>query len=214
MLVSLAQDDRSRIAIVSGRPIADLRHVVNLNRHVELWGSHGLERITIDGCWVVSTPSRDAAALLRAVTLEMSARWPSLIERKPYGLALHSRGRPAEFFEEAKSHLITQWVEPARRAGLETINFDGGLELRPLGCDKGTIVERLFDELGDRTVVAYLGDDRTDEDAFRALQGRGLSVLVRRDPRPTLADSWIRPPGELLSFLIAWSDACARPDKD
>jgi hypothetical protein len=53
--------------------------------------------------------------------------------------------------------------------------------------------------------VAFLGDDLTDEDAFRALSGRGLSVLVRARPRSTAADVRLAPPAELLAFLDAWS---------
>jgi trehalose-6-phosphatase len=56
--------------------------------------------------------------------------------------------------------------------------------------------------------VAYLGDDRTDEDAFKALAGRGLAVLVREELRPTAAAVWLRPPVELLDFLQRWMTAC------
>ena len=58
--------------------------------------------------------------------------------------------------------------------------------------------------------MAYLGDDRTDEDAFRALRGRGLSVLVRAEPRETAADAWIRPPEELIEFLRTWRREAGR----
>ena len=54
-------------------------------------------------------------------------------------------------------------------------------------------------------VASYLGDDLTDEDAFRALKGRGLSVLVRNELRETLADIWLKPPGELIDFLLKWN---------
>jgi trehalose-6-phosphatase len=53
-------------------------------------------------------------------------------------------------------------------------------------------------------MIAYLGDDLTDEDAFKALKGKGLSVLVRDTQRDTLADCWLTPPDELLDFLHHW----------
>ena len=53
-------------------------------------------------------------------------------------------------------------------------------------------------------MMAYLGDDLTDEAAFRALDERGLGVLVRPKLRATSADIWIRPPEELLDFLRSW----------
>jgi trehalose 6-phosphate phosphatase len=52
--------------------------------------------------------------------------------------------------------------------------------------------------------VAYLGDDVTDEDAFRAVKGRGLAVLVRAEYRRTAADIWIKPPHELKNFIGRW----------
>jgi trehalose-phosphatase len=58
--------------------------------------------------------------------------------------------------------------------------------------------------MGVDAVLTYLGDDLTDEDAFNALHGRGLSVLVRGSQRKTAADLWIKPPQELLQFLEKW----------
>lgn len=55
--------------------------------------------------------------------------------------------------------------------------------------------------------VAFLGDDLTDEDGFRALGDRGLSVLVRNQPRSTEADLRIGMPGDLLQFLDRWIDS-------
>jgi trehalose-6-phosphatase len=61
--------------------------------------------------------------------------------------------------------------------------------------------------------VAFLGDDLSDEAAFRAVRRigkRGLSVLVRREFRETAAEIWLRPPGELLCFLERWEKAGIR----
>jgi trehalose-phosphatase len=66
------------------------------------------------------------------------------------------------------------------------------------------VVKSIIKEMGVKAVLAYLGDDLTDEDAFRALRGRGLSVLVRDSRRETAADLWVKPPQELLQFLEKW----------
>jgi trehalose 6-phosphate phosphatase len=52
---------------------------------------------------------------------------------------------------------------------------------------------------------AFLGDDLTDEDAFRKLKGRGMAILVRDEYRPTEAEVWLKPPHELLEFLEQWA---------
>ena len=89
--------------------------------------------------------------------------------------------------------------------------FDGGIEFRAQGTTKGSAVRTILSEVGEHTPVAYLGDDSTDEDAFRALGDRGLGVLVRREPRATAADLRISPPEELLDFLKRWMAASGCP---
>jgi hypothetical protein len=98
--------------------------------------------------------------------------------------------------------------DPARRFRTMTLPFDGGLELRAPGKNKGDAVSAILAESGPDFAAAYLGDDQTDENAFRAIKGRGLSILVRPEPRPTMADMWLRPPDELGRFLRDWLVAC------
>jgi trehalose-phosphatase len=47
----------------------------------------------------------------------------------------------------------------------------------------------------------YIGDDVTDEDAFRAIAGRGIGVLVAEEPRETAAAYWLRDPDEVRELL-------------
>ena len=200
----------TRIGIVSGRPIAELRRLAGLGNVAELWGSHGLERLTLEGCWIGPPPKKDAAEFLERVSASMAELgWRALLERKPYGLALHGRGAPPEEFADAESELIESWSEAAHDFGLELLGFDGGVELRPEGPGKAMVVRTVLDELGPGASIAYLGDDLTDEDAFGALADRGLAVLVRSEPRPTKAAAWIRSPEELRRFLGDWNRACS-----
>jgi trehalose-phosphatase len=87
-------------------------------------------------------------------------------------------------------------------------SFDGGIELRPPGITKARAVEELLNETPSPRTAAYLGDDATDEDAFNALKGKGLSVLVGKEYRPTRADLWLTPPEELIGFLAKWQESC------
>jgi trehalose-phosphatase len=124
---------------------------------------------------------------------------------KPASVALHWRGaQPAEV-ETLERWCLGSWgaLEPAH--GLKLHTFDGGLELRAPGHDKGTAVRTVLAESPPGTVAAYLGDDLTDEDAFRALPEGCLGVLVRPELRNTAATTWLRPPQELLAFLDRWA---------
>jgi trehalose-phosphatase len=86
--------------------------------------------------------------------------------------------------------------------------FSQGMELRLRSANKGDAVRKLLEELDPDTPVAYLGDDATDEQAFRVLNGRGLTVLVGPKQRFTSAQAWLRPPEELRAFLNDWVRAC------
>src|SRR5450755_533705 len=91
---------------------------------------------------------------------------------------------------------------------MELLEFDGGIEMRMPGRDKGDAVRTILDEIGTEVPVAYLGDDLTDERAFLALGTLGLSVLVRPEWRKTAAALWIRPPEGVREFLTRWLHAC------
>ena len=69
---------------------------------------------------------------------------------------------------------------------------------------KASAVKTVLEEAGAAAVAAYLGDDRTDEEAFSALRPEDLPVLVRPRRRESRARVWLRPPGELTAFLLRW----------
>jgi trehalose-phosphatase len=99
------------------------------------------------------------------------------------------------------------WSDIAREHDLALKSFDGGLEIVAKGRDKGNAVKEIFDGSDPDSIAAYLGDDLTDEDAFRALRSSDLGILVNERLRPTAAHIWIRPPGELFEFLDSWIEA-------
>ena len=212
-LVTIALAARpTSIWIVSGRTVSDLARLVRLDHFVDLWGSHGMERRTRHGCWVGPAPARSASELLDEVTEAMRGLGAAgVVERKMYGLALHGRGTDRPSYLAARRALVSRFALPAAKAGLVFAAFDGGVELRPAGFHKGLTVDRAFAELGEDAAIAYLGDDQTDEDAFAALAGRGLPVLVGDRPRPTLAAAWLPAPAGVLEFLSGWNAACSAP---
>ncbi|XP_043716244.1 probable trehalose-phosphate phosphatase F [Telopea speciosissima] len=84
------------------------------------------------------------------------------------------------------------------------------LEVRPvINWDKGKAVEFLLDSLGlsnsDDVLPMYVGDDRTDEDAFKVLRegNRGYGILVSSWPKESNAFYSLRDPSEVMEFLIS-----------
>ena len=210
-LVELALARRpTSVWIVSGRGVGDLARLARLDHVADLWGSHGLERRTRQGCWAGPAPEREASSFLDGVCAYLAEQGAAaLTERKLHGVAIHHRGADPAVYEGAREALETRFAPAGRAHDLELLPFDGGLELRPRAFHKGQVVEKAFAELGADAAVAYLGDDRTDEDAFAALRGRGLPVLVRPEPRKTEAAAWLKPPEEVLDFLREWNAACS-----
>ena len=204
-LGSLLREGMTRLVIVSGRTVADLLPLLGLEPHPEIWGCHGWERRLPSGEHRLGTlPSPARAALEQAADWIADAGLEARSERKPVSLTLHWRGMEGREAEALRQAAVAAWQPLATAAGLELHGFDGGLELRHPGRDKGSAVREILSEMPAVSPVAYLGDDWTDEDAFKALAGRGLSVLVRASRRQSAADCWLRAPEELLEFLDRW----------
>jgi len=206
LLQNMMQAQHSRVVIISGRATKDLLPLLGLDNPPEIWGSHGLERLKTDGAYEVT--ELDSVA---ENTLQQALEWAHSIglqehtEQKPGAVAVHWRGMKTPAQERLQSEFLQKWSAPAEAAGLALKEFDGGIELRVTVKNKGDAVNTILSEVDqDEAVAAYLGDDFTDEDAFRAIKERGLSVLVRREFRETEADIWLQPPEDLLQFLHRW----------
>jgi trehalose-phosphatase len=205
-LVKLRQLAKTRLVFVSGRAAQELPMLLPAGLNAEIWGSHGCEHALPNGVLEVLSLTTAQTEGLALLGREMSdAGYEAAIERKPGSLAIHLRGlteyRQQHLRETAEGLFAKMELDPKSSTSLEWLPFDGGVEVRSPLCSKALAVKRILDEEPAETVIAYLGDDQTDEDAFRALTGRGLRVLVRTELRASLADIWIRPPSELLAFL-------------
>lgn len=209
LLERIVEGARTRVVVISGRESGAVAHLLEPFRPHEIWGVHGLERRDRDGrLRRTQLPSEARDGLIEARRRLEAAGLASRLEEKYGALALHWRG-----LETARAEQLGGWAEDslaplAARHELEFRPFDGGVELRAGGPDKGSAVRAVLGSSSPAAVAAYLGDDLTDEDAFRALHdvmgGRGLGILVRSEPRASAADLRLDPPHELLEFLQHW----------
>jgi trehalose 6-phosphate phosphatase len=158
------------VALVSGRGVADLRATSRLTGERLRWiGSHGAE---FDGplSGELATRRDDLAARLAPLV----AGTPGAhLEVKPASVAVHVR--PVSDRSAAAALL-----ESARAVADSSLTLKPGkdvLELAVTDADKGSAVRRLAAEVGARGVL-YLGDDVTDEDAFRALGEDDVTVKI------------------------------------
>jgi trehalose-phosphatase len=203
----------TRMAVVTGRPASEIAPLLGLDPPLEVWGLHGAERLYPDGRRELEQAPDAAWKKLEALREQLKRdSLGGLFEDKANAVVMHWRGaspRKAKLIEKRTRALF----EPlAEIDGLSLLEFEAGVELR-VGRDKGGAVEAIVQESRADAPVAYLGDDLTDESAFRAvnsLGSRGLSVLTRQKWRQTAAEVWLQPPGELREFLERWIKAAAR----
>jgi trehalose 6-phosphate phosphatase len=206
LLSDIQRQGRTRLAVVTGRPAGEIAPLLGLE-HVEAWGLHGAERLYPDGRRELEEAAPQARQELDELR-ELLRRdsLGGLFEDKPNAAVIHWRGA-SPHKAMAIEKRTRQLFEPlAQMDGLGLLEFEAGLELR-VGRDKGGAVEAILSEAAPDARVAYMGDDLTDEAAFRAVKragSRGLSVLMRRTWRETDADVWLRPPLELRAFLERW----------
>jgi len=208
LLQQIVDVGRTRLVIITGRDAHEIDPFLHLRPAPEIWGSHGLQRLLPDG---TSQMPKIPPAVNQV--LDDACRWleyqglHNLAERKPGSIAVHWRALEQTEAEELRGRIIVGWFPIADRADLKLLEFDGGVEMRMPDLDKGDAVRTVLNETGPNVPVAYLGDDFTDERAFRALGPRGMGILVRGAFRRTAAQAWLKPPEELRDFLTRWLQA-------
>jgi trehalose 6-phosphate phosphatase len=208
LLQQIVCNGHTRVVIVSGRDISETVSLLGILPTPEVWGLHGLQRRKPDGTTeTVRLERRYLDALSEADQWLVYKPLGHLAELKTGSIAVHWRGFEASRAEGVRQRVLLGWKPIAERSGLQLLDFDGGIEIRVPRADKGDVVRLILSEMEPGTPAVYLGDDVTDERAFQALLGRGLSVLVRSFWRETAAQVWLRPPEELLDFLTQWLEA-------
>jgi len=196
--------DLCTVAIVSGRDREDVEPKVDIDGLVYA-GSHGFDikgpdlRLEYEG-------GRSALPDLKEAEDELKARLDGVpgarVERKRFAIANHYRN----VAEEDVSRVERAVREVAERH--ERLRVSGGkkvLELRPdIEWDKGRAVLWLLEALqldGEDVLPFYVGDDVTDEDAFKVLEDHGVGVLVGSPSYKTSATYGVRDTPEVREFL-------------
>jgi trehalose 6-phosphate phosphatase len=197
LLRGLADRLDEAVALVSGRPIADLDRWLAPLR-LPIAGLHGLECRRPDGTLDRLAPPAWIARLRPEMAAFARAHPGVLLEEKPLSLALHYRAVPAE------AVAVRAFVDAcATQLGEAAIAQRGKMvvELRPAGHDKGSAIDAFMTAApfeGRRPV--FVGDDLTDEHGFAVVNRRGgLSIRVGA-PTETAA-RWALPD---VAAVLAW----------
>jgi trehalose 6-phosphate phosphatase len=210
-LFTIMRDGCTRVNIITGRPVEEIIPLLGIFPFPEIWALHGLQHLTPDGeCRTYPLSNPDLRILAEAETWLDYEGLRHLAEFKTGSIAVHWRALPEQDAVVVAERVRQAWGSLATKSRMALLEFDGGIELRPDWPNKAEAVRTIQQELEPGVPVAYLGDDRTDEEAFYVLKdsSQALTVLVRPEYQETNAKAWIKPPKELLEFLERWTDCC------
>lgn len=196
---------RCPVAIISGRDREALQRLVKLPSLTYV-GNHGFDIIGAGGERIRHAEAAKYLPVVRAAQGELeeslSAINGAIVEGKFCSVAVHYR-----LVEEEQVISVWEAVDAvaSRHGELRIMAGKKVVELLPrMDWDKGKALTWLLDalHLEDPNVVPlYLGDDRTDEDAFSALRHMGLGIVVGHGMRPTIAHYRLAGPNEVAEFL-------------
>ena len=207
-LSALADVPDTTVALISGRALAVLRELSGAPPTVHLVGSHGAEFDTggqerSDSGNVPGFTHPIDGDLLARIIAELRSiaegRPGVAVETKPASVALHVRNASAADGEAA----LAAAEAASQHWGAHATAGKAVLEFAVLRTDKGEAVDILREQC-DATAVVFLGDDVTDEKAFRRM--RAADVGVKVGPGDTLARYRVDTPddvAETIAYLLA-----------
>ena len=214
LLTEILNMGHTRIVVIAGRPAQEIIPLLGILPHPEIWGANGLQRMREGGpCELPRLDEVTTRALAEADSWLNELGIHHLAEHKPGGLAVHWRGLSHGRQSEIHQSVLLGWTPVVQRTRMVLQEFDCGVEIRMPDRNKGDAVRSILLEMDKEAPVAYLGDDESDEDAFRVLRERGLGVLVRPQWHDTFAHLWLESPADLLAFLCNWLEVCVEAQR-
>ncbi len=197
------------LAIVSGRSLEQLKKFVGVSGLLYV-GNHGFE---IEGPGIQHTHPgavegkgfmQDIAGLLETA---FSSTQGIFIENKTFTLSVHYRQVSEDKVDRMRMIFLKVIYPFLDKAQVIFTEGKKVLEVRPaLGWNKGTAVtwlygRRLAENPSRHILPVYVGDDRTDEAALKAMKDCGLGVKVAEDAPDSHAGYYLRNPDEVYDFL-------------
>jgi trehalose 6-phosphate phosphatase len=215
LLRALVKKPALSVGIISGRSLAEIKSMVAVDG-VYYAGNHGLE---IEGPDLnyISREAETARALIKYLAGELATALGDIsgiiVEDKGLSLSVHYR-LVEEGEEKAVAGIFQRVTDTLRNEG--KIHLTTGkkvFEVRPpIDWNKGKAVEKIASEITtalnlEQATTVYLGDDNTDEDAFKVLRRpQGWSIFVGGENPASAAEYYLDSPSEVAEFLSRMLD--------
>jgi len=205
-LKKLEKNKKYYLSLVSGRKISELKKMIDL-KCSHYAGSHGLE-IEMSFAEGIFYPNKNENIDVLSKKNYQKSREKYLskeavrVEDKDFGLALHfdSEKKQLEEYKELKALF--------ENTAYQVLSGRKVIEIRPDNWDKGKAVNYISEQIKesldlDNVLRIYIGDDQTDEDAFKALN-EGISIYVQNeDDLDTEAEYYLKDPEDTSKLIAA-----------
>ncbi len=211
LLRSLARQRRLTLGVISGRALPDLKGKVRISGIIYA-GNHGLE-IEGPGISFVNPVAEEIKPILRIMHYVLNRALKTIkgvfVEDKGLSLSVHYRLAEERQARDVE-RIVKQVVGGAEATGKAKMTSGKKVyEVRPaVTWDKGKAIKLLMKKYGkggrkSGLLPMYLGDDLTDEDGFRVIEGygAGLSVFVGEPGQRSTARYFLKSPAEVATFL-------------
>lgn len=208
LLKKLSENHNCKLAIISARSLNDVKNIAGIKDIIYV-GNHGLE---IEGPKIrfKSPVSSGLKRILIHINNELSGKLSKIrgvfIEDKGLALSIHYRLVDRRDISLVKN-IFTETTQPYILQNKIRISYGKKVyEIRPpVEWDKGKVVlwllaRQQFAKGIDKVFPVYIGDDVTDEDAFKAVQNKGLTVFVGK-PKKSYAQYYLKNTSEVMQLL-------------
>jgi trehalose 6-phosphate phosphatase len=197
--------EQCTVAVISGRDLGDVQGLVGIDT-IYYAGNHGFDIAGPKGKRMEYQRGTDFLPVLDLADRQLHGRLDeitgALVERKKFSIAVHYRNvepKNVSAVEETVDKVLADFPKLRKSSGKKVY------ELQPkIDWHKGNALLWLLQTLRmDEADVLplYIGDDTTDEDAFKVLGDRGIGIVVAKGPRPTAARYFLEDPDAVQRFL-------------
>ena len=207
VLYLLQKHLKFKVFIISGRILNEIKQLINIDG-LSFAALHGLQIELSNGekfFWEQAENIRPILKEIKSKTLKEFKHEKGIkIEDKKYTLAFHYRLLPNEKIKRniEKFENIVNIIDTKKT--LDLIYGEKVVEIRPKGWDKGKAVVEILNNVAksDNYLPIYIGDDTTDEDAFREIEKQGITIFIaNKTNKPTAAKYWLKDTNDVLMFL-------------
>jgi len=202
-LARLAEDSRNSVCIISGRDAAILEDWLG-HLPIHIVAEHGAQIRYRGGAWRrIALPAEEWKDKVISVMDHYTEKCPgAFVEKKNFSMVWHYRNADPQMAEKVKMNLHTALSEITAGLPLQVTLGKKIVEVRNRNIDKGSAVRNLLDrEISD--FILAIGDDRTDEDMFRALANKKHAFTIKVGAEASHALFNLPTPQSVISLLGA-----------